>query len=94
MLRITPQERPDGWRLKLEGRLVSPWTDLLRRTCFTHLRQRRSALELDLAGLEFAASDGLELLRVLQTRGARCVGWTPFLTEMSRPFHRRPTPCV
>ena len=94
MLRITPKQRPDGWRLKLEGRLVAPWTDLLRRTCFTHLRDPRPALELDLAGLEFAAGDGLELLRLLQNRGARCIGWTPFLKEMSRPFHARRSVCV
>ena len=93
MLRITSLEQPDGWRLKLEGRLIPPWTDLLRRTCFSHLRSR-STLELDLAGLEFAAGDGLELLRVLQHRGARCTGWTPFLKEMSRPFYQRSTVCV
>ena len=100
MLRITPFSRDTGWHLKLEGRLVHPWVELLRQTCQRHQNDQKTSLEIDLASLDFSNRDGLDLLHTLQKQGVCCIGWTPFLKEMSRTFvdsdqaYLRRTSCV
>ena len=59
MLRITPVAGPDpAPTLKLEGKLVGPWTDTLREACAS-----AESLRLDLSAVNFVDANGLRLLR-------------------------------
>lgn len=85
MLRITSMGCEDGSiRLKLEGRLIYQWVDLLRQTCRSHQCQTDNPLILDLSAVAFASRDGIQLLRRLQQEGINCIFWSPFLKELSR----------
>ena len=84
MLRITPISSADeAVVLKLEGRLIEPWVELLRETCQTHQQERKASLVLDLSAVDFASKEGLDLLGGLQKKGIRCVSWSPLLKELS-----------
>jgi anti-anti-sigma regulatory factor len=68
--------------LKLEGRLVDQWVELLEETCQRHLSDLSSQLILDLSGLEFAGRSGIELLRRLEKQGVTCTHASPFLRSL------------
>lgn len=61
----------------LEGRLVGPWTDELRR-----ITANRCPPALDLAALSFADREGLSLLRQLSRQGVPLLRPSPFLAAM------------
>lgn len=83
MLRITRISREEeGFVLKLEGRLVDQWVELLRESWQVCQRKMGRPLILDLLAVEFADREGIELLIRLQEEGVRCVSWSPFLKEL------------
>ena len=84
MLRISEMADREGAVLRLEGRVVDQWVGLLRETCEHLQRKTGTPLVLDLAAVEFASKEGVDLLRRLQDQGARCVSWSPFLKELVR----------
>ena len=85
MLRITAIPGNNGKTcLKLEGRLVEPWVELLRQTCQAHRGELDLPLTLDLSAVGFASREGLRLLHHLQREGVSCASWPPFLKELSR----------
>ncbi len=68
-------------RLKLEGKLLEPWLDELRRAC-AEAANPGMALHLDLAGITFVDAAGAQLLRELIQQGAaldRCSGFVTTL---------------
>ena len=72
MLRITRTSRDDGRVvLKLEGRLVGPWVELLDEMCQAYQREREkdAPIILDGAAVGFASEEGLDLLRDLHEQG-------------------------
>jgi len=82
MLRIDERIREDG-RLRLEGRIVGPWTDEVRAACERALATSAD-VTLDLAGVDFVDRPAASLLLELRARGARLVNASPFLTELLR----------
>jgi hypothetical protein len=67
MLRITVVEGTSGVsRIKLEGRLVGPWVDELRRVTAA----LPGTLALDLSALTFADAGGTALIQGLRAAGA------------------------
>jgi hypothetical protein len=80
VLRITIEpgagERPS--RVKLEGRLVGPWVDELRRVT----RPLGSRLDLDLSALTFADPEGAALIRQLRQAGAVFSGASPVVEPL------------
>ena len=75
MLRISVEEDPVALSLILEGRLVGPWVDELRRLCEEHgaLAKGRQTI-VDLCGVTAMDQQGQALLDDLFQRGAalRC----------------------
>lgn len=66
MLRISVKDKPDELHLKLEGKLVPPWTDELDavwRQIVGTLDEKK--LHLDLRGITFVDHNGMHLLRVI-----------------------------
>lgn len=66
--------------LRLEGSLIGPWVDELRRSC-TAVCNEGGQLSLDLTEVLFADSAGLALLRTLRKSNVGLVGCSPFLAE-------------
>jgi anti-anti-sigma regulatory factor len=81
MLKITTTLDCHGKRvLRLEGKLLASWVSELLTAC----REVNSTteFELDLAGLSFADSAGIETLRVLADQGLRITNCSPFMAEL------------
>ncbi len=84
MLRITGIDLDAGSpirTLKLEGKLLGPWIDELRRTC-EEPQTPPGCLRLDLAAVTFIDSAGVKLLDDLIQRGATIVGCSGFIADL------------
>jgi hypothetical protein len=86
MLRITEQPHPthaagaaDRRAIVLEGRLVGPWVEELRRVVGG---VKAGGVTLDLAALSFADLDGLTLLRSLRDAGVELANPSPFMAAL------------
>jgi ABC-type transporter Mla MlaB component len=66
--------------LQLEGRVVGPWVDELRKVCEPLLADEFT-LTLDLAEVSFADKNGVKLLTSLSRRGVKLQRPTPFVAE-------------
>lgn len=87
MLRIV--SRCNGYgatTLILEGRLVGPWVEELRRACGETLDP--ASLVLDLRAVSFVDRDGADLLRNLSERRAEITNCSPFVAEQLRVAER------
>ena len=67
-------------RLTLEGWLVGPWVDELRKESEQQLSEAKT-LQLDLARVLFVDSRGVALLRELVGRQVKCVNCSAFLSQ-------------
>ncbi len=83
MLRITEQSlspaAADGRAIVLEGRLVGPWVEELRRVV-GGIGHRE--LTIDLGALSFADADGLTLLRSLRDAGVELASPSGFMAAL------------
>ena len=88
MLKIVSADRPgDGATLRLEGRVIGPWVDELRRAC-QRVLVTDTRLTLDLHEVAFVERDGLELLRSLADQGVAVVNCPAFVHEQLRALCR------
>jgi hypothetical protein len=84
MLRIaTASESGNSATLTLEGRVIGPWVDELRRAC-----QRVVVAGADLHDVAFVDRDGLELLKGLVDRGVTVVNCPAFVREQLKALSR------
>ena len=67
-------------RLALEGWLVGPWVDELRKESEQQLSEAKT-LRLDLAKVLFVEPRGVALLRELADRQVECVNCSAFLSQ-------------
>jgi len=81
MLRVHTESDPNGGMVvRLEGSLVGPWIDVVRRVLNG---VPAGALAIDLSTLAYADRDGERLLRDLAGR-AELRGCSPFMAELLR----------
>jgi RNA polymerase sigma-70 factor (ECF subfamily) len=84
MMRVTRTTTADGAdTLRVEGRLTHETVEELRMACEAVLADR-SALRLDVSGLQFVDPSGVSLLRGLERRGTRLGGCSGFVGELLR----------
>lgn len=84
MLKVVPaRSGPGTATLILEGRLVGPWVEELRRSCEESLRAH-DGLTLDLGAVTFVDRGGLALLRSLADRDVHLERCSPFVAEQIR----------
>jgi STAS domain len=76
---VTIGPEANGAVLRLEGQIIGPWVDELRRTCDRLLGA--SPIVLDLSHVSFVERRGVELLRALGTRGVSLLHCSPFVAE-------------
>ena len=85
MLRITEENSSDSaMTLRLEGRLIGAWVELLNTTCTPWL-ERDCELTLDLTGVSFADHEGVALLIKLAQQQVALNHCSPFLQEQLKP---------
>ncbi len=69
--------------LRLEGQVVGPWVDELRRSCDAVLATGVKLI-LDLSEVSFLDRDGVELVRSLTTRNVALQNCSRFVVEQLR----------
>jgi len=91
MLRIVEMNTAnESLTLRLDGRLVSQWVEVLRSSC-EQASQQDGRLILDLAGMNFADYEGVQLLRQLEQRHITFINCSPFLREqLKQPTSDKP----
>ena len=81
MLKISQVGTPNhSLSLKLEGRVVGPWVDELRRICEPLLSEERS-FTLDLGEVSYADAEGVATLNSFKSSGVNLVNCSPFLEQ-------------
>jgi anti-anti-sigma regulatory factor len=70
-----------GVCLKVEGRLIGEWVELLESE-LAEASRLTAMLSLDLAAVDFASAQATEVLRGATARGVRIVGCSPFLSKL------------
>ncbi len=87
MLKITVASRSDSaTTFKLEGKVLAPWVDELRRICTEPPHESRQ-INLDLEAVTFLDAAGVELMRELIRQGitiAQCSGFIAELLHVDR----------
>jgi hypothetical protein len=88
MLRIAAAGNPGtSATLRVEGRVVGPWVDELRRTC-QRVLVTGAELTLDLHEVAFVERDGLQLIQSLVDRGVTVVNCPAFVHEQLKALSR------
>lgn len=92
MLRIVEENATNSsMTLRLDGRLVSQWVELVRSTC-EEAFHNDGRLILDLTGLSFADHEGVQLLQQLEQRQVTIINCSPFLREqLKQPLNGLPS---
>jgi hypothetical protein len=84
MLRIVRIERPGtACTLRLDGRVIGPWVDELRRACEEALRTTHP-VALDFSGVSFVDRPAIPLLLGLRDRGVALVNCSGFVSAVLR----------
>jgi hypothetical protein len=81
MLRITQMATQASRLVKLEGKLLEPWLQEVRRVC-EELRLQPGPAGLDLSALTFVDAAGANLLRDLVRQGMDIHACSPFVAEI------------
>jgi hypothetical protein len=84
MLKISQTTRSGCVIIKLEGRLLGPWVDVVRIEC-DQVAQPFTRLYLDLSAVTFVDAPGTEFLRELIRRGAGIKDFSSFTKELLQP---------
>ena len=71
--------------LKLEGRVIGPWVEELRRVCEAHFAEAR-AVKLDLAEVSYVDAEGAATLTGFRSRGVRLINCSPFVEQQITTF--------
>lgn len=72
MLKITSEPKPEGTRIKLEGKLAGPWVNELERSWHVAAEGKNAAqITLDLTDVTFIDAEGRRLLAWMCEQGAR-----------------------
>jgi ABC-type transporter Mla MlaB component len=71
--------------LTLEGRVVGPWVEELRRLCEPLLAEDR-VLELDLANVSYVDAEGVAALNRFVSRGVTLNNCSPFVRRQIQAF--------
>lgn len=81
MLKISvSSESSEAIRFQLEGKLVGPWVEELRRLCSAALA-RNEAVSLDLEKVWFVDSQGIALLRDLAKQKVALLNCSQFISQ-------------
>ncbi len=81
MLKISIIQRADdGIQFQLEGRLIGPWVEELRRLSDQALSQQKT-VSLELQKVWFVDLQGVDLLRYLAKKQVTQINCSPFVSQ-------------
>ena len=81
MLKIAQlEETPGRQTLRLEGQVIGPWVEELRRSC-ERILEAGGAVTLDLADVSFVDREGVALVHTLAGRQVTLLNSSPFVAE-------------
>jgi ABC-type transporter Mla MlaB component len=81
MLKIAQIERtPKRQTLRLEGQVLGPWVEELRRSC-ERILEVGGTVTIDLAEVSFLDREGVALVRALADRQVTLLNSSPFVAE-------------
>jgi anti-anti-sigma regulatory factor len=84
VLKITEVSRSEAAiAFKLEGKVLAPWVDELRRLCTETPRQSKQ-IHLDLDAVTFLDESGAELMRELVRQGITIARCSEFVSQLLR----------
>ena len=81
MLRLTVASDTEATTLRAEGALVEVWVDLMEEEC-RRLSASGGRVALDLAGVTYVDSRGVERLRQMIGEGVQLARCPPLIREM------------
>ncbi len=81
MLRITTVHDSEGPGLRLEGKLLAPWTKELRSAC-ADLIGKTHRPRLDLRDVFYVDAAGAKLLETLRSEGFNLTACSPFVATV------------
>ena len=94
MLRVSIIENGIRLQLVLEGKLVAPWTDELKRFCNGNQGETRyRELIVDVRGLTVISKEGEDVLLALMLQGASFRGSDVFTKQILKQLARRARQC-
>ena len=81
MLKIAHlKETPGHQTLRLEGQVIGPWVEELRRSC-ERILEAGGTVTIDLTDVSFLDREGVALVRALTDRKVALLNSSPFITE-------------
>jgi len=90
MLKISTTESDHKLQLVLEGKLVAPWTDVLKSLGpGTETDRNHRELVVDVRGVTAISSEGEEVLAALMDQGARFRASGVFMRQVLKDLSRR-----
>jgi len=89
MLKIELTESGNGiTKLRLEGRVLGPWVEELRRSCDLILATG-AKVTLDFSGVSFVDRSGVELVRSLRDQDVALLNCSAFVAEQLKAWDLR-----
>ena len=83
MLRITTDRKQNSLSLRLEGQVEGPWVEVLRNTWAEAIgRDGHGGIVVDLEGVNFANTEGRNLLLAMRRRGVKLIKPSGFMREV------------
>lgn len=83
MLRITTDRKQNSLSLRLEGQVEGPWVEVLRNTWAEAIgRDGQGGIVVDLEGVNFANTEGRNLLLAMRKRGVELIKLSGFMREV------------
>jgi anti-anti-sigma regulatory factor len=89
MLRISIIENATRRHVVLEGKLVAPWTEELRRVCTNESESDPRDLVIDVRGITVISPDGEDALLSLIHQGAKFRGSDVFTKQILKQLAKR-----
>ena len=90
MLKISTIESNHKLQLVLEGKLVAPWTDVLKSVGLQTLSDRdHRKLVIDVRGVTAISTEGEDVLLALMDQGARFRASGVFMRQVLKELSRR-----
>ncbi len=80
---VSTDSAPDSIVLKLEGKVIGPWVEEVRRISEKIFTSGRT-LTFDLSEVTFVDREGIELFRALRDRQAMFLNSSVFVAELLR----------
>lgn len=87
MLKISQADTPNqSVTLKLEGRIVGPWVEELRRICEQLLGEQHE-VSLDLADVSYVDGEGVAALTRFKSRGVKLNNCSAFVEQQMKSLY-------